>query len=212
MRKAKNGADRGTCLRLVHCCAGHGNGTCSGCGILLSRETASPAVVVRGNGLCRKCAAAWQRQKLGQKPRNFQTPGGFHTFPCACSGYLPDKRGHFNKFAKWNSGVDNWACRIGSILRGSRTSARAGQYVPIDPNTPHAVIRKMMEETNCERCQQTLSWDEFGLGKTPHLHHDHETGEIYGFTHPHCNPFALEIEIDRLKKENRRLRAAKVAA
>jgi hypothetical protein len=56
----------------------------------------------------------------------------------------------------------------------------------------------MMEEPNCERCGEALKW-EFGVGKTPHLHHNHETGEIYGFTHPVCNPQAMEQEIERLR-------------
>jgi hypothetical protein len=66
-------------------------------------------------------------------------------------------------------------------------------------DTPHAEIRKLMEEPNCERCGEPLSW-EFGAGKTPHLHHNHITGEIYGFTHPVCNAEALEKEIDRLRE------------
>jgi hypothetical protein len=41
----------------------------------------------------------------------------------------------------------------------------------------------------------------FERGKTPHLHHDHNTGKLFGFTHNHCNPRALEDEIERLKKE-----------
>jgi len=43
------------------------------------------------------------------------------------------------------------------------------------------------------------------MGKTPHLHHDHETGEIFGFTHPVCNPHALQDEIDELRKQVKHL-------
>jgi hypothetical protein len=64
----------------------------------------------------------------------------------------------------------------------------------------------MMAEPNCERCGEPLVW-EFGLGKTPHLHHNHETGEPIGFTHPVCNPRAMEDEIDRLKAVVKKLKS-----
>jgi hypothetical protein len=57
-----------------------------------------------------------------------------------------------------------------------------------------------MRVKECWRCRQPLEWV-FGRGKTPHLHHDHETGEVHGFTHPSCNPKALLHEIDDLRKE-----------
>jgi hypothetical protein len=56
-----------------------------------------------------------------------------------------------------------------------------------------------MDKKLCWRCKQPLEWA-FTVGKTPHLHHNHKTGEIYGFTHPRCNPNALEHEIDELKQ------------
>lgn len=46
----------------------------------------------------------------------------------------------------------------------------------------------------------------------PHLHHDHETGKIYGFTHPVCNPYAERKMIIRLRKEIRELRGQSVLA
>jgi hypothetical protein len=63
-----------------------------------------------------------------------------------------------------------------------------------------------MAEPDCERCGQPLTW-EFGVGKTPHLHHSHTTGQPLGFTHPHCNPQAMEDEIDRQRDEISSLRA-----
>ena len=58
-----------------------------------------------------------------------------------------------------------------------------------------------MEEKLCWRCRKPMHWENLGKGKTPHLHHNHETGEIYGFTHSRCNPSALEEEIRELRKE-----------
>jgi hypothetical protein len=62
----------------------------------------------------------------------------------------------------------------------------------------------MMEASVCERCKKPLLWDT-NAKKLPHLHHNHETGEIYGFTHPRCNLRALEDEIEHLRKEIRQL-------
>jgi hypothetical protein len=182
------------------------------CGTALTEENTFPSHAARGSGECRSCRNATQksaRWAKGGKRFIAQEPGKLHTFPkCGCTGILPE-RGQSNKFAVWMSRASE--CRVALILRSSTRMAKSGGFQAIDPKTPHSVIRALMEEPNCERCQQPLSWNHFGWGKTPHLHHDHETGEIYGFTHPRCNPNALEIEIDRLKEEIRKLKAAKAA-
>jgi hypothetical protein len=129
--------------------------------------------------------------------QNYQKPEKEHTFrTCGCVGILPTWKGS-NKFAKFNGA--GFQCRAAYLVTHSRIVATKLGYAPIPSNTPHSVIRKLMDEPNCERCRQPLMW-ELGNHKTPHLHHDHETGEIYGFTHPKCNPRALEDEIERLKK------------
>jgi len=121
-----------------------------------------------------------------------------HTFhSCGCVGTLP-KQGENNKFAKSRSD-SGFLCRVASIITRSKVAARIHKYRSIPSDIPHSTIRKLMEEPNCERCGEPLKW-EFGQSKTPHLHHNHETGEIYGFTHPVCNPRALEKEIERLKE------------
>jgi len=132
-----------------------------------------------------------------------QPPGRYRKFHCGCEGVFPE-RGVSNKFVCWCSKA--WACRVSRVLRGGANAARKLGYQPIDPNIPHSDIRRLMDDPNCERCGAPLIW-EFGQGKTPHLHHNHESGKIYGFTHPHCNPRALEIEIDRLQEQVCALRA-----
>lgn len=109
-----------------------------------------------------------------------QKPGKYHEFPCGCSGFLPRKRGESNMFAKssQNHRTRSWICRILQILRSSKHAAW-GKYRPI--KATHLV------------------WI-FGRGSTPHLHHDHDTGKVFGFTHSICNPRALQKEIVRLKK------------
>jgi hypothetical protein len=130
---------------------------------------------------------------------NFQKPGQFHEFPCGCSGILPKTRGESNVFAKagQNHRTRSWICRIFSILRSAEYEAKKRGYKPI--SSTHAEIRELMKSNKCWLCGNKLIWN-FGRGQTPHLHHDHETGEILGFTHPRCNPRALQNEICRLKK------------
>lgn len=133
-------------------------------------------------------------------------PNEYRKFPCGCEGVLPDP-GVSNKFVSCHieKGQSVWICRVTGILLHSARSAKISGYKPVDRDIPHSVIRRLMDEPNCERCGLPLRW-EFGPAKTPHLHHNHETGEVCGFTHPKCNLRALEDEIDRLRAENQKLK------
>jgi len=113
------------------------------------------------------------------------------------------QRGESNQFAKWHA-TTGAVCRIAGILSKSQTNAKAEDFMPINQNTPHSLIRQMMEAKNCILCGEPLKW-EFGPGKTPHLHHDHVTGEIYGFAHAKCNPRAEAKEMFRLRAEVKKL-------
>jgi len=202
--KTKDGRSRGRCTRrLGHSRSGgspggHTNNLCPTCG---NQHR------LKNHGYCHECynnhQREWRRLRNGGAPKNYQKPGELHTFPCGCTGILP-QRGAANLLAKTSS-KGAFMCRISIILLHS--SARRGlAYRPVPLNTSHSVIRKMMAEPNCERCGEPLVW-EFGLGKTPHLHHNHETGEPIGFTHPVCNPRAMEDEIDRLKAVVKKLKS-----
>ena len=50
-------------------------------------------------------------------------------------------------------------------------------------------IVKLREESTscvvCEGCKGPLNWS--GARHNPHLHHNHETGEVYGYAHGRCN-------------------------
>ena len=198
MPKAINGAVRGTCSRPKGHSGKHGNVTCFHCGVLLSKENASATVFAEKCGTCTICATRHQQDLYDKTPLNRQVPGQFHTFPaCGCSGSLPEKRHQSNRFVQRCK--HSWRCRVTGILGASNSAAQNGKHVPIDPNTPHSVIRALMEDPNCICCGEPLVW-ELGSGKTPHLDHDHETGRIRGFAHSHCNPFAMRHEIERLRK------------
>lgn len=127
-----------------------------------------------------------------------QIPKKRYVFVCGCSGILP-KEGESNKFARWGHGRV-WVCRVAKMMTMSKRDAKVGKkYVPADSQVPHSVIRKLMKIKLCWYCRRPLKWI-LEAGKTPHLHHNHETGEIHGFTHSFCNPRALYKEIDRLKR------------
>lgn len=209
MSKAKNGANRGACTQNVLHTGQCGSETCSLCGTNLDPQNTPLTQKHKGrrSGACRSCNSMRVRHANGYDPENYQQTGKLHTFSsCGCTGVLP-ALGCSNKFARNNSAVANanFGCRVSAILNASAASARKRGYRPIPLSISHAIIRKMMEEPNCERCGEPLKW-EFGIGKTPHLHHNHETGEPIGFTHPVCNPRAMENEIDRLRAEIKRLK------
>jgi hypothetical protein len=146
---------------------------------------------------CKDCYINHEYPKRGHPPRHKQKPNIVHCFPkCGCCGLLPNS-GQANQFVIWQH--NKWICRVSSILKGIRFESQYKGYAPIDSRIPHSVIRKMMTEPNCVLCHQPLAW-KVGRGKTPHLHHNHQTGAIYGFTHHRCNPNALEQEVDRLKE------------
>jgi len=42
----------------------------------------------------------------------------------------------------------------------------------------------MLKSDECVMCGTELIWTD---KRRPHLHHDHETGEVKGFSHPLCN-------------------------
>ena len=150
---------------------------------------------------CKSCilaARAYTRRFGGVSPRNSQIAGDMHRFPCGCVGILPKSRSN-NQFACRS--VRGFMCRVSSILLNSQKSAYRKGYTAMALSTPHNIIRQMMSAPECVRCQQPISWSLLSKSTTPHLHHNHETGEIYGFTHARCNPLALEQENDRLRAQ-----------
>ena len=150
-------------------------------------------------GIAKRVVAEYRGRKQGRpcsmpdcnRPRGHN---GWHDyrFACGCTGEMP-KRGFANMFA-----TTDRHCRVSNILRASRASARMGGYRPIDASVPHWPIRLLMEEPNCWRCGQPLDWSDLRIGYTPHLHHNHLTGDVYGFTHPWCNAGWEKDMFDRL--------------
>ena len=213
MPKANNGVDRGTCTRPLNHAGRCRNDFCTGCGVACTSENTYQFVLARRTGQCIGChldRESRKRRQAGRKLAKRQILGAAFTFDaCGCTSILPLKR-ESNKFVVARASSPHrerqFRCRIEIILRASRQGALHYGYVPIDPDTPHDVIRKLMEEPNCWRCNALLNWANLGRAKTPHLHHNHSTGEIYGFTCAVCNPHAEEEAFDRLYDENVRLK------
>lgn len=66
------------------------------------------------------------------------------------------------------------------MITFKKTAKRRG-YVPPDI-TPEQYLRLERKSKKCFGCNGAL--DET---KTSHLHHNHATGEVYGFCHSLCN-------------------------
>jgi NAD-dependent SIR2 family protein deacetylase len=198
MPKAKNGADRGICT-VVNLHSRCGNNTCPHCGVTLTENNHWSSQVYKGrrSGMCKSCKLNFQRIKNGSIPKNYQFLGKKHIFPCGCAALLPRTKRSTKYVVYTGSG---FVCRISTILKASKASARKRGHTAIPINTSHTAIRELMNNRKCERCARAMSWTIGDVLTTPHLHHDHETGEIYGFTHPKCNPLAMQREIIRLKK------------
>jgi hypothetical protein len=174
----------------------HNNDLCSNCGKL-------PQSYITLCRLCYNKRDTLRRRKEGVQPMNTQTLGNFHKFRCGCEGVLPLKVGEHNKFVAPTN--EHFICRISGIVTASESTAKEYKDKPINRDIPHSAIRLLMEEKNCELCGLPLTW-EFAPGKTPHLHHNHATGKLFGFVHAKCNPHALEAEIERQRIEIERLK------
>jgi hypothetical protein len=209
LKVARNGSSRGFCTKPFKHGRFCGNGTCSDCGVVLAKQNASPATLQYGSGTCSKCntkIVLARNRANGQEPRKWQEAGKPYRFSrCGCEGTLPKRRGESSQFAIWQ--FDGWICRASRILVGNQAEAKEQGYKPIDINTPHAIIRNLMRVEKCVLCGALLKW-ELGPGKTPHLHHDHDSGEMLGFAHSRCNPFGLKMENLRLRRQLARLKKA----
>lgn len=202
MPKAMNGVDRGFCKRKKNHGGKHGSGTCSDCGTKLILKSAGRGVVLRKSGLCFKCDLNYNRKRYNRKPREFQYVGKKHIFPCGCSGLLSDTS---NAFAcRTQTGVKSWMCRISSIIGSINKCSKKLKFQGIDSDISHNIIRKMMA-LPCFYCNGPLNWSDLGANKTPHLDHDHKTGEIRGFAHARCNFHTFKETTDRLKKKLQKL-------
>ena len=187
--ETKTGGLRGKCVRPFNHHGLHGNSLCYHCGVV-------PKIPDGKHGVCLSCHNINVKKRRDRPPLNVQILGASHTFPCGCSGILPKNNGEQSLFAI--TADNGYSCRVSCIISSSRVNARGGNFAPVNPKTPHFKIREMMQNEKCWRCQSPMSWN-LGRGLTPHLHHDHETGEAIGFTHPRCNPRLLEHEVEKLK-------------
>lgn len=177
-------------------------GVCFRCKNRLTDANARPSIVLRRTGLCRICSNKYYKEHSNHPSKNVQRPGKTHKFVCGCEGLLPNK-GESNKLAIFTA--TGFVCRVTRILNSSKHNAKRRGYKAISKNIDHLVIREMMKSNRCETCGEPLKWA-FSRGETPHLHHDHKTGEILGFSHSICNLGFVQMRIMALREENETLR------
>jgi Recombination endonuclease VII len=76
----------------------------------------------------------------------------------------------------------SWAKHLlGGLQRKARKS---GHFAA--KSSPEEIVR-LSKETECSACGEPLDWNKKGASNTPHLHHNHENGDVLGFIHPTCN-------------------------
>jgi hypothetical protein len=139
-----------------------------------------------------------------------QSPGKKYCFPCGHAGIFPEL-GFNNDFVRWrkhsrpHSHGGYWVCKVcgynyrhgtgltgmsgwaKSLISTSRKEAQLDGY-QMAKITPEelAVLRK--NAAYCaDGCGQKLKWCTDGSFRNPHLHHNHKTGEVYGFVTKYCN-------------------------
>lgn len=61
----------------------------------------------------------------------------------------------------------------------------------------YGLVVLMQNSKTCVLCGAVLDWSQ----KSPHLHHDHETGQVHGFAHQLCNQ--AEGMLMKMAPENR---------
>ena len=142
-------------------------------------------------------------------------PGQLWTFKCGHSGILPP-RGESNKAILWwnsksSSSGGNHLCRpcqlvqdrrrkkhtsalfgfiwAKRLLRSQKAAARYGKYA--SPNISAAQIVELKNTPGLKCCicltGEGLKWVKSARLTNAHLHHNHDTGEVYGFAHALCN-------------------------
>lgn len=142
-------------------------------------------------------------------------PGQLWTFKCGHSGILPP-RGESNKAVLWwnsksSSSGGNHVCRpcqlvqdrrrkkdtsalfgftwAKRLLRSQKAAARYGKYTSPNISATQIVELKNTPGLKCCICLtgEELRWVKSARLTNPHLHHNHDTGEVYGFAHALCN-------------------------
>ena len=85
----------------------------------------------------------------------------------------------------------SWAQRI---LSRHRQDARKGGYLA-PKITPKELLELLNKSLNCCGCGTLLNYKTVGFD-APCLHHNHDTGEVVGFSHRECN--SLEGQLQKL--------------
>lgn len=112
-----------------------------------------------------------------------------------CGGSLCPETGKSKHFCH-HCTPEGWASHS---LNSHKTVAKKEGYAPPDI-TVDGLVRLRFITTHCHACQAKLWWK---LGEdSPHLDHNHVTGQVNGFSHRRCN-FILGM-INKMHRETGR--------
>lgn len=82
------------------------------------------------------------------------------------------------------SGLLGWAK---DVISTSKRKARKHKHQSASI-TPEQLVSLRVSSTHCcDGCGKKLDWFAVGTTRKPHLHHDHKTGKVHGFSAPWCN-------------------------
>jgi len=138
-----------------------------------------------------------------------QHPGEEFLFSCGHKGVLPEL-GIGNDFAIWSKQPNrlrggSWYCRACQVaqVRGAGSSGLRGWakhilltlrrvakihgYTEAKIAIDELVSLRLGSLYCSDGCGQKLKWCIDGSFRNPHLHHDHKTGQVYGFITMNCN-------------------------
>jgi hypothetical protein len=98
--------------------------------------------------------------------------------PCGGSRICPHKK---YLYQCWHCDPRGWADHC---IRRAKSDAKRRNHAGPEIN-PEELVNLRRKSDTCFFCEQTLSWS--NPKNSPHLHHDHDTGEVFGYAHPVCN-------------------------
>lgn len=152
VRKAKNGAERGACIRASFHCGPCTNGTCCGCGVLITRENSpiNNAYATGLNNRCSVCCHSYVYLPVAEK-RKLKSREWYASHPNEAKA-----GGRKRKLARYRLSPEDYAEKVKSqnhrCLICDRTVSEAGPY-RLSVDHDHSCCPR---EKSCGKCVRGL--------------------------------------------------------